>query len=183
MTGKHQSIPLVRLVTGAKNAGKTRWCERTIAGLRAAGHEVRGLLSPGVFEGGQKVAIRVRDLASGGERLLARRRLPSRERSTCSWEFDEAVLTWADARLREVGACHTLVVDEVGPMELEAKRGWTAVWSVLSERAFTQAVLTVRPALLARLWNQVTQLGVFDVETVTVPEGKDGDDRPSEEPL
>ncbi|MBK9140794.1 MAG: hypothetical protein IPM17_18920 [Verrucomicrobia bacterium] len=178
MTGDLQSRPRLRLVTGARDAGKTRWCERAVADLRAAGHEVRGLLSPGVFEAGRKVAIRVRDLRSGEERLLATRRPEAGAGPSRSWEFDEAVLTWADARLQETGRCHTLVVDELGPMELQANRGWTSVWSVLRERAFTQAILAVRPALLAVLRDQVARLGGFEIETVRVSEGKDGNDHP-----
>ncbi len=179
MTGNVQFRPRIRLVVGARDAGKTRWCERAIAGLRAAGHEVRGLLSPGVFVAGRKVAIRVRNLRSGEERLLATRRSQSREIITNLWEFDEAVLSWADARLREVGRCHTLVVDELGPIELQDNRGWTSVWLVLSNGMFEQAILTVRPALLASLEDRIKQLGEFDTETVSVPKGKDTHDSSS----
>lgn len=179
MTGNLQSRLRLRLVTGERDAGKTRWCERAIASVRAAGHEVRGLLSPGVFEAGQKVAIRVRDLRSGEERILATRRPRTREGSTRLWEFDQEVLTWADSRLREVGRCHTLVVDELGPMELRENRGWTSVWSVLSERAFEQVILTVRPALLPALQARIKPLGDFETETVSVPEGKDANDSSS----
>ncbi len=178
MTGNPQSRPPLRLVTGAKDAGKTRWCARALADLRAAGHAVRGLLSPGVFVDGQKVAIRVRDLWSGEERVLATRRLAPRESSARWWQFDETVLAWADARLRDVGRCHTLVVDELGPMELLENRGWTSVWPVLREHAFAQAILTVRPALRPALQARINQLGDFTTETVSVPEGKEADGSP-----
>ncbi len=173
------SRPRLQLVTGARDAGKTRWCERTIAELRAAGHDVRGLLSPGVFAAGRKVAIRVRDLRSGEERALAVRRSEAREGSARRWQFDEAVLAWGEARLREAGRCHTLVVDELGPMELRWNRGWISVWAVLRERAFTRAILTVRPALLPLLRAGIDQLGDFTTETISVPEGKDTDDDPA----
>lgn len=82
MTRNAPSRPRLQLVTGERDAGKTRWCERAIAAARAAGRDVRGLLSPGAFVAGQKVAIRVRDLCSGEERILATRRPLPREGST-----------------------------------------------------------------------------------------------------
>lgn len=159
-----QARPIVRLVTGARGAGKTRWCEAAIATARAAGRDVRGLLSPGVFVDGQKIAIGVRDLQSGEERQLASRN--TQTGSARLWDFDPAALAWADTRLRTVGACHTLVVDEVGPMELVENRGWTSLWSVLRKRAFAQAILTVRPALLETCQARINQLGEFAWEII-----------------
>lgn len=173
MTANDQPRPLLRLVIGEKGAGKTRWCDGAIASARADGHDVRGLLSPGVFVDGQKTAIWVRDIRSGEERPLARRRPQPVAGAPRWWDFCEVAMTWANDRLRTVGGCHTLVVDEVGPMELEAGHGWTSVWSVLRERAFTQAILTVRPALLQTLQERIGQLGEFEWEIISCPIEKD----------
>lgn len=159
-------VPRLRLVTGPKGAGKTRWCKQAIAGVRAAGGPVAGVLSAGVFAAGQKVAIVVRDLGRGEERLLARRRFDNGNGAPRAWEFDEAALEWANSRLAAVGPCHTLVVDELGPLELQQERGWTAVWQVLRRRSFTQAILTVRPSLLALLHARIQPLGAFEIQPV-----------------
>lgn len=172
MSGNGQSLPLVRLVTGARGAGKTHWCEGAIANARAAGHEVRGLLSPGDFVAGKKIGIRVRDLHSGAERPLARAHAPSGADTKRLWDFDDKILTWANERLRAVSHCHTLVVDEVGPMELLENRGWTAIWSVLRDCDFAQAILTVRPALLETCQTRISQLGEFSWEVISCPIGK-----------
>lgn len=171
MISRLQTRPLVRLVTGERGAGKTRWCERAIATARASGCEVRGLLSPGVFVNGQKIAIGVRDIHSGEERRLASRN--TQTGTPRLWDFDEAALAWADDRLCAVGTCHTLVVDEVGPMELVENRGWTSLWSVLRERAFAQAILTVRPALVETCRARINELGEFAWEVISCPVRKD----------
>lgn len=173
MSGNHSSPPRVRLITGERGAGKTRWCEDAIASARAMGHDVRGLLSPGVFVAREKTAILVRDIHSGEEHPLASRRDRPGDGTARWWDFSRAAMAWANDRLRTVGRCHTLVVDELGPMELEEDRGWTSVWSVLRDRAFTQAILTVRPGLLQICQARIRQLGEFELEIISCPIRKD----------
>ncbi len=173
MRGDRQSRPLVRLVTGERGAGKTRWCEGAIASARAAGHSVRGLLSPGLFVAGKKAGILVRDIHSSAERHLASPHVPSGADAKRLWDFHDEAMAWANERLRMAGPCHTLLVDEVGPMELVENRGWTALWPVLRDGGFTQAILTVRPTLLETCKERIRQLGEFEWEIISCPVRKD----------
>ena len=46
--------------------------------------------------------------------------------------------------------CDLLVVDELGPLELERGVGWTAALGLLQQSGFALAVVVVRPGLVAR---------------------------------
>jgi nucleoside-triphosphatase len=59
------------IVTGERGAGKTAFCARLIELARSAGQQVAGVLSPAVFEGGEKIAIDVIDLRTNERRRLA----------------------------------------------------------------------------------------------------------------
>ena len=92
------------------------------------------------------------DLRGGETRALARRRdageaAPGERRR---WVFDEAVLAWGDARLAAATPCDLLVVDELGPLELDEGRGWTAGIAAVDSGDYGAAIVVVRPALLER---------------------------------
>jgi nucleoside-triphosphatase THEP1 len=138
------------VVTGEIGAGKTTWCSALIARARASGGRIAGLLSPGVFVDGQKVAIDLLDLASGQRRRLAERlAIPDPTSPTPRWRFDAETLAWGDAVLRAVEACDLLVIDELGPLELVHGQGWRSAVPLLERRQYRAACVVVRRSLLS----------------------------------
>ncbi|GIK71939.1 MAG: hypothetical protein BroJett021_09270 [Chloroflexota bacterium] len=145
----------ILLVTGAIGSGKTTYCRAQIDAARRAGLDVAGVLSPARFERGVKVGIDVLDLRSGELRRLAHLRTMETASDvtgvvTQRWRFDAAALAWANQVLATATPCDLLVVDELGPLELEQERGWTAALATIDTRAFDMALVVVRKSLLER---------------------------------
>ncbi|MDW8300739.1 MAG: nucleoside-triphosphatase, partial [Anaerolineae bacterium] len=91
--------PEIVLVTGESGAGKTTWCHAMRTFAERESLRVGGLISYGVFEGAEKVAIELCVLPSGERRQLAVRRAYTVGAATPRWAFDEAVLAWGDSHL------------------------------------------------------------------------------------
>ena len=115
-----------------------------------------------------KVGIEAMDLRTGEYRLLARRRDPAEMISgayTDAWVFDEEVVEWGNAVLRAATPCHSLIVDELGPLEFEQGRGLVAGLEAISSRAYRQACVVVRPRLVfgaMDLWPEAMVVDVGD---------------------
>jgi nucleoside-triphosphatase THEP1 len=137
--------PKLLIVTGESGAGKTTWCTELAHRALSSGLTVAGLLSPAVFEGGEKVAIDLLDISSAARSRLAGRR-PATE-SGRKWRLDPEVLSWANHILASIVTCQLLIVDELGPLELLEHQGFTAGLELLDRKAFS-ACAVVRPTLL-----------------------------------
>ncbi len=143
--------PNLLIVTGEVGAGKTTWCQGWIKYVRARQVTVCGLLSPARFEDGHKTGIRLVNLATAEERLLAWLRAGEDTTgvATQRWQFDPAVLAWGDTILRAIEHTDVLVIDELGPLELERGEGWVSALALLdSSRHYDMACVVVRPALV-----------------------------------
>lgn len=152
------------LLTGERGSGKTVLCSTLVDAARKSGWQVRGMVTPAVFEGSRKIAIDVVDLGSGARRQLARvRRDGDTDIHTIHWTFDNQALDWGNRILEESVPCNLLVIDELGPLELLRGQGWTAAFDALASALFDLAVVVIRPELIdaARsLWPQAVEIVV-----------------------
>jgi len=137
----------VLLLTAPSGGGKTTICLRTIELAQARGLCVAGILSPPVEQNGVKTAIKLRDLSTGQERILARRGGEGEPRVGC-WTFDPAAVAWGQKVLASLPPCDLLVIDEIGPLELEMGAGLTNALDALRGASYRLALVTVRPALV-----------------------------------
>jgi len=62
--------------------------------------------------------------------------------------FDETAIAWGRDRLDAACPCDILVVDEIGPLELERGAGWVNALRVLRVGDYRVAVIVVRPRLV-----------------------------------
>jgi nucleoside-triphosphatase THEP1 len=141
-------------VVGEQGSGKTSFCRALIVAVHTVRPVIRiaGVVSPGLFEKGVKVAIEAEAVASGEHRLLARLRLPGEavgEVATPRWLFDPEALAWGDEVLARAVPCDLLVVDEMGPLEFEMGQGWQAGMAAVDSGSFEVALVTMRPGLVA----------------------------------
>lgn len=150
---------MVLILTGAVQSGKTRFLAETFAGT---GPGVSGYLSPAVYEHGRLVGY---DLAVFGRE----RAVPFlRTRGQSAWErvgpyfFIPDALADARRTIRRSPASDLLVVDELGPREIDGGGVWSALRAVMADPG-RRLLLVVRPAcleaVLARLAGR--RLGVF----------------------
>jgi nucleoside-triphosphatase len=139
------------MVTGERGAGKTTFCRRMTELAREAGWDAAGILSPARFERGIKTGICAMDVRSGARRLLASSEAGEASGpSLCKWAFDEEALQWADRTLAASVPCDLLIVDEVGPLELERAAGLRSWRAVLRSGAYRMALAVVRPECAER---------------------------------
>jgi hypothetical protein len=145
------SLPIRVLVSGEIERGKTGTCQEAARLLRERGWKVAGLLSPGIWKGGEKIGIKALDLHSRQSRILAQRFDQDEELigvQTRRWRFDPAIIEWCNSILRDATPCDLLVVDEFGPLELVRGEGLIDGLPVVDAGHFRLGLMVVRSHLL-----------------------------------
>jgi nucleoside-triphosphatase THEP1 len=161
----------IYIITGFFGAGKTQFCAGLVEQARSCGWEVSGTLCPGRYTGKRKTGIYVMDQRTLEMRLLARKsKKPGKSAIQLGdWVFSEQAMAWGDEVLKMAVPTDLLVVDELGPFELEFGQGWQSGITALNSRAFRAALLVVRPDLIPRA------LAIWpDARTVTLSTPGDG---------
>ena len=159
-----ESSPRLIILSGPSGAGKSTWCSRLTQQAIDAELIVGGLISRAVFVDGVKVGIELVDQLSGECRRLAVRRSEARDGlKTEQWILDPAVLDWGNQQLLALSPCDIIILDELGPQELERGRGLQTALKLIESRRMAVIVAVVRPKLLseARLrwpWAEVLAL-------------------------
>jgi len=164
------------LVTGAVGSGKSTVAGRVVERARGKGLTVAGLWCPARVRAGAKVGIDAVDLSGGERRLLALRnsQVPdegpspaSRGAWTGRYTFVPDALEWANRVLAAavVSRPDLLVVDEIGPLELEKGEGLAPVIADLAGGEVPCALVVVRDRLLETLKTRLSLPGtsVFPV--------------------
>lgn len=161
MTGRMdqgQGAPRIVLLSAPSGAGKTTICQTVTKLATQRGYRLAGILSLPVLRDGEKVAIRLHDIATGAERILARKGGSGTAADIGCWVFDSDTVAWGQNLLDHLPPSDVLVVDEIGPLELEMGRGLTQALETLRRGAYRLALVSVRPTLLATLPAQLTGL-------------------------
>ena len=173
------------LLTGQRQVGKTTVCRRVAELARGLIYDPAGVLAPALLgEDGLPVAYHALMVSDGEQRLLARADGDLRKRNpkpetrnpklskggprTSRYSFDADVFSWVIGRLRAAisQGCDLLIVDEIGPLELERGRGLAPLLSDLSARRLPPLLLVVRPELAGRLQERLPIIA-FRTFTVT----------------
>ena len=146
------------LLSGPSGCGKTTLCRRIASLARTQGLAVAGVITPPRFQGEGKIGMDVEDVSSGLRRPLAERSGGSDGPCTGAWHFHAAALAWGAAMLQQATPCDVLIVDELGPLELERGEGWASALEVLRGGGYRLALVVVRPELVARLRHLLEEL-------------------------
>ncbi len=157
------------LLTGERQAGKTTLCKRVAELARGLGRQPAGLLSPALLgEEDLPLAYDALMLPDGEQRLLARADDDLGGPRTGRYSFDADVFSWAIERLRAAisQGCDLLIVDEIGPLELEQGQGLAPLLSELSASGLPPLLLVVRPELVGQLRRRLANIP-FRTFTVT----------------
>ena len=143
--------PQILLVTGLSGAGKTTWCTQLARLAEEEALQVKGILSPGVYQGGRKIAISAKAIVSQEERKLAKlwEKAPT-ELSTPRWQFIPETISWANDLLRQIGNCDLLIIDELGPLEFLRGEGMMAGMHLVDKGDFKVACVVVRSSLIPK---------------------------------
>lgn len=133
---------------GPRKIGKTSLLVRVAAHFKALGHEVQGVLSPAIFENGEKTGIRLQSLATGEERMLATRRQSEDPLdATPGYDFNAENLLWGDSILQASVPTEVLIVDELGPLEIKFGKGWQQGVAAVTSGAYDLCIVVLREEL------------------------------------
>jgi nucleoside-triphosphatase len=145
----------VIFVSGGRGVGKTTLCEEVARRMRAEGWRVGGFLSPARLDAsGRKVGIDLLDLASGERCPLAEVRSEG-PTDVGKYVFDREAIRLGVRLARAAPPDGLLVVDELGPLELERGQGWVGALEALQAGRFRAALVVVRPELLETARRQI----------------------------
>ena len=167
------------LLTGERQVGKTTVCRQVAELARGLGYGPAGVLTPVILDkDGFPVARHALMVSDGEQRLLAQANSDLEKRNpklskvapprTGRYSFDAGVFSWVIARLQGAisQGCDLLIVDEIGPLELEQGRGLAPLLSDLSTEKLPPLLLVVRPELTEQLQRRLPDIP-FHTFTVT----------------
>ncbi len=154
----------VVLLTGERGVGKTYLCQQVVRQARVLGRRCAGVVSPAVLDGGQKVGITLVDVATGESRPLAVADEVPGEVRWGRFRFVSSTLEWGARVVETSTPCDLLVIDEVGPLELESGKGLVAALDVLRAGGFALALVVVRPELVDELAHRLRDSDVDVLE-------------------
>ena len=160
----------ITLLTGEIQSGKTSLCQEVITAARAAGIQLGGLVSPGVFQAGKKTAIDVLDIRSGEKARLAEMAGSSSAGiSTRRWAFNAEAVAWGNQVLKTAVPCELLVIDELGPLEFIQGNGWMAGFEAVASGEYRAALLVIRPSLLEQALNRWQVSWIINLDDLNDP--------------
>jgi nucleoside-triphosphatase THEP1 len=136
------------ILTGPPGSGKTTTCRQAADLARRQGRNCAGLVCPARFHESRKVGIDVLDLRTGERRPLAEADQLAAALRTKAYRFDVEAIAWGATVLETACPCDLLVIDEIGPLELERGQGWVNALNILRGGQYEAALVVVRPNLL-----------------------------------
>lgn len=139
-------VARIIVLSGERGAGKSTVCRETIALAQARGYTCGGLLTLSRPDD----TLDVLDVRSGDVRRLTLEPDASPAVIQGRFRFDPETLAWGNVVLARAWPCHLLVVDELGPLEIEREEGWLKAFDVLRWPDLMLALVVVRPELVAR---------------------------------
>ena len=146
------------VVTGKIHGGKTGYLAELVTLLSNRGLKIGGFLCPGSFSSGERTEFRLKNIESGMEVAMAS------SKETASWFRYRRF--WFNPDAFKLGQewitssfsmdPDVMVIDEVGPMELEGK-GWNESLDLLQDSLLPLQLWNVRELLL---WEVVERWGI-----------------------
>jgi nucleoside-triphosphatase THEP1 len=138
---------MIILLTGQKGSGKSTTVQDLATQLAGAGLRPGGVICPGIFGQGRKTGILARQLRSGAEALLGYEATMTGSPVPVStgpdtfsygrWEFRRSVMAGADAAvLQDMDDSRFVIVDEIGPLELDHGMGMSRTLARLDAGSF-----------------------------------------------
>lgn len=134
------------ILTGERGVGKTTVCHEAVALARARGYTCGGILTMRRDNGSRDVL----DVRSDQARPLTFKDRARPAVTQGRFRFDPETLAWGNDVLARALPCQLLVVDELGPLEIEQGKGWPKAFAALSRNDFRLALVVIRPELVTR---------------------------------
>ncbi len=168
-------MPTIFILSGPVHGGKTTLLESSLTRWAGRGLAFGGFLSVAVLDAEGRAEYDLLDLKEGRRLPFLRRTGEPEAERTGPFFFVERTLELARAIIHKAVPGELLVVDEVGPLELEGKGLWPALREVIF-RPGMRSLLVVREEILETF---VASFGeeaplIFDVRDPNVQKLMDG---------
>jgi len=161
------------MVTGPRDAGKTKFCQIVSEKAHKEGWDIAGLLSPGIFDQGKKTGILAKDLRTGKERTLAHvNSVSSFDLKLGRWFFDQTAIEWGNHVLETSFPRDLFIVDELGPLEFLDGTGWNSALPVLRNSHYRIGLVIIRPELQEVACKMLPIIGTIPLENSCSPEAE-----------
>jgi len=154
------------LISGPSGSGKTTWCANIVAQARALGMALGGFICLAVSQDGKKIGIDLMHVTSGEKRRLGICSSDDGKKTIGCWHMDESVLTWGNEIITGLKDEEIILIDELGPLELEKGLGFWHALHLLDEGRFRTALVVVRPALLSLAQKRWPVASVHNLEMI-----------------
>jgi nucleoside-triphosphatase THEP1 len=155
---------MILVLAGAVHSGKTTFLKNLLPSLEALRLPVCGYLSPSVMVEGRILGYDLLDVRKGQAIPFLRMEGEAGWQKVGSYFFLPGGLEAATAAIRGHKPGETLIVDEVGPMELSGRGIWPALKEALLKPS-SNCLLVVRKPLVRDLRGMLgnQQVEVFDI--------------------
>lgn len=136
----------VWIITGSQNSGKTSFILELLKQLKEKNLPICGVVSPGVYKNGERIAIHVMNVETGEEKELATLEPGfDVEYPQKKWKMNHEGTLWGNEILRRCKPRgKLLVIDEIGIYELWEGKGWQAGIQIIRAKDYKDAILSVR---------------------------------------
>lgn len=150
-------------LTGKSGTGKTKVCQQIVEAAKSAGFSVFGFYCPAVFDGEEKIAIEVRLLPAGETYLLGSLEKHENWQPIGRWWMDPGVFDLVNDHLKQFEGSDLLLIDEIGPAEIEDHQGWTMAMKLLKENQYKLGIVSFRPAYIQLFKDTFQGIKVIDL--------------------
>ena len=158
----------VILLTGEKKIGKSTLCRKVCDWVRARGYKPAGIVCPALYDSDKrKRGFMAEDVRTGKQWVLGTREKKLFGPGYGSYTFSRSGLHRAVRILKRAPkkGCDLLVLDEVGPLEMERGEGFRSALDMLTSQKYVNLLIVVRPSLIEEV---KTLFEGWNVTVVTV---------------
>ncbi|MFP4529578.1 MAG: nucleoside-triphosphatase [Candidatus Kapaibacterium sp.] len=138
----------VYIISGEPGTGKTTFALRLIKMLDKEGIVPKGIISPGLLVGRQKIGYHVLDVSTGMTAELARRGMKS-DVVAGSFGFNTAGLDFGNRALMSADTLDSdcIIIDEIGPLEINGG-GWADAFDWILDNYHKKIIITARMRII-----------------------------------
>jgi nucleoside-triphosphatase THEP1 len=138
----------VYIISGEPGSGKTTFALRLVKMLDQEGIVPKGIISPGLLVGRQKIGYHVLDISTGMTAELARRGMES-DVVTGNFGFNEAGLDFGKRALVNSDTLDSdcVIIDEIGPLEVNGG-GWADSFEWILDNYDKKIIITARMRII-----------------------------------
>ncbi|HSN94845.1 MAG TPA: nucleoside-triphosphatase [Anaerolineaceae bacterium] len=151
-------------LTGKSGSGKTKSIQAIIKAAQNAGISLFGFYCPAIFQENEKIGMQVCLLPDGEPQILGLLEKRKNWFPIGQWWMDPDVFELVNDHIKRSVKSDLLIIDEIGPAEIEVNTGWPAAMELLKEDRFKLGIVSFRPAFISFFKEKYPGIKVIDLD-------------------